>query len=269
MLNFKFLKTQMKNSIWITLIFTFIFVFVSIFSMSFTKYFWNTEIVTEHSIVGYQGGLDFLQMITFFGPFGEILAVIFAISLVMKLINVEVNKGYMSSWLSLPMSRTSVFTTKICTFFISSFIIVLSNLLIEFLIVAFKVAFKQYPDFTGYEVAVLIKLNFGLLLAFLFIVSVTVLFSVLFDKLSYAITLSAVVPVFFIVLFLLGNLAYVFNLSFLRYFKYFTFFSLFQYKQLINNYNLHFIWKFLLLLFFAGSMFFASFFLFKRKNLHI
>lgn len=264
MINFKFFKIQMKNTIWITAIFAIIFALISILGMSFTKYFWSTTIY-DHGVVEYNGALELLHMVTLFGPLGEALAVVFAISLTMKLISIEINRNYISSWLSLPMSRRSVFLTKLFTIFISSLIIILFNLIVQFLIVAIK----QYSDFAGAEATVLIKLNLGLLLSFLFIGSVIVLFAVLFNKVSYVLTLSALIPTFFIVLFLLGDLANTFNVKGLHYLKYLTFFSFFEYNQLIKNANLQFIWKFGLLIILTSSFFYGSFYLFKRKNLHI
>lgn len=267
MINFKFFKIQMKNTIWITVIFAIIFALISILAMSFTKYFWDETIHVPDNggVIEYDGALALLHMVTFFGPLGEALAVIFAIALTMKLISVEINRNYISSWLSLPMSRRSIFLTKIFTIFISSSIIVLFNLIIQLLVVAIK----QYSDFAGAEAAVLIKLNLGLLLSFLFIGSVIVLFAVLFNKVSHVLTLSALVPAFFIILFLLGDLANTLNVKGLHYLKYITFFSFFDYRQLIKNANLQFIWKFILLIFLSGSCFYGSFYLFKRKNLHI
>ncbi|MCL6428673.1 hypothetical protein LT335_00220 [Spiroplasma sp. JKS002669] len=264
MINFKFLKIQIKNTIWITVIFAIIFALISILSMSFTKYFWDTTFY-HNGETSYEGAIDLLHMISFFGPLGEGLAVVFAIALTMKLISTEINRNYISSWLSLPMSRKTIFLTKLFTIFISSFIIVLFNLIIQLLIAVIK----PYSDFAGAEVAILIKLNFGLLLSFLFISSMIVLFAVFFNKISHVLTVSALVPAFFIVLFLLGDFANTFDVKFLHYLKYLTFFSLFDNNQLIKNANLQFIWKFILLIFLTGTLFYGSFYLFKRKNLDV
>lgn len=263
MINLKFFKTQLKNSIWITIGLALVPITISMVVMLFNYYFWQKTIQGPHGSVTYSGALSGLGLTTIFGPVGEVIGVACGVSLAIKLINSEISKGYMSYWLSLPMSRIAVLAAKVLTILLSTLIISLSNLLVELII-----AFAKYPDFGGSEVWILIKLNFGLMLTFFFIASLAVFFSVLFDKTSVAITLSIVVLVIFIVIFILSSfVSKLDGLNFLEYFKYITFFSLFDFNQLIVNDNLAFIWKFILLFVFGSSLFLGSGFIFKNKNL--
>lgn len=265
MVNFRFLKTQIKSSIWVAVGFGVVPILMSLF-MFLTPYFYSTEIITSQTTYTfYTGAIDLLGATNLFGVTGTILATGFAVTLAVKLVNAEISKGYMSSWLSLPMSRSNVFLAKLYTVFIAALIAVLPNLLMEFLFVAIQ----GYSDFGGAEAWILIKANLGLLLMFFFLSAIAVTFSLLFNKTAYVIVVSVGIPAIFIVFSLLSQSWMLFNVPFLKNLKYITFLSLFDFNQLRDNSNLNFIWKYFLLFGVGSALYVGSTYIFKYKNLFI
>lgn len=264
MINHKFLKIQIKSSIWIALGIAIIPISISILSMSFTPYFFDTTINISHGTISYSGAISLLKT-TLFGTVGEIIGLAFGVALAIKLINIEISKGYMASWLNLPMTRTNFFATKVLSILIASIIVVFPNFLVELIIVTIK----HYPDFNLTATGIIFKANFGLLLIFLLISAITVTFSIIFNQTSHALTLSIVVPLVFILLFLFSTISDTLNLQFLKYLKYLTFFTFYDFKQLMQSNDNNFIWKFFLLFILSSGLFFFAGYWFNKKNLYI
>lgn len=263
MINRQFLKTQIRSSLWISIGILIVLAFLAVGTMSLSPYFWDKTIEEPGVTQSFAGAISLLGEVNYFGLVGEFLAVAFAVTLAIKLISVEISKGYMSSWLTLPITRTSYFLTKIIAIFIAILMVIVPNYLIQLIVGGIR-----EKDFGGLEVWVLTKLNLGLFLAFFFVTSMTVFFATFFNRTSYAVTLGIIVPAIFIILFFLSsNIAEIFNLNFLSFLKYLTFFSLFDFKQLIDANNFQFIWKFIIFFILSFGIYIGTTYLFKRKNL--
>lgn len=234
MINFAFFKSQLKNITWITLGISLIFAIITVYLFQ---------------------GVGIIQYA---------LGIMLIVPLVTKLFIIENNRGYLSSLLSLPMSRTSIFLTKFLVIFIAIFSVSFINL-IDAIIMTF-ISFDL--TITWLQVWALIKINLGLLLTFLLIMTIAIACSLAFDKSSIAITLSILIPAFFTITFWLSESSDRFDIKWWKYFKYVTIFTLFDNNKLFIVENLEYIWKYAIAIIISGAISIGTLYYFNKKNLY-
>lgn len=225
MINFRFVKSQFKN-VRIPLIIFFVIlslIIIPILTQNFLAptMTW-TGVDNGSSGSGGIGAMAYLN-VSFFGIPGLILIVTFSLILNHILISKEIDKGYLVSWLIMPMSRKSILNSKLFVLISSILILYLSAFIIQLII--FPIRFQ---NFKLQEFGYLVLYNVGLILLALLWVSINWTFIAGFSKSMIALSVAAGVSVVFIVCKTVILFAVIPGSENLKYFKYFTIASLFN-----------------------------------------
>lgn len=225
MINFRFVKSQFKN-VRIPLIIFFIILCIIIVPILTQNYLAPTMTSTglDHGSSG-SGGIGAMAYlnVSFFGIPGLILIVTFSLILNHILISKEIDKGYLASWLTMPMSRKSILNSKLFVLIFSILILYLAAFIIQLII--FPIRFQ---DFKLQEFGYLVLYNVGLILLALLWASINWTFIGGFNKSILALSVAAGVSVVFIVCKTVVLFSVIPGSENLKYFKYFTIASLFN-----------------------------------------
>lgn len=145
MINFKFVKTQFKNIIIPMIIIIFFFFFVLLITSLFCDTFAPAKYI-YHSKYGYgsQIRLSASQILscTLYGIPAFILIFTFGIILIRILLVKEIDRGYMASWLTTPMSRNTILNSKL--FVILSSILILNITILLLQLIFFSAIQKDF-----------------------------------------------------------------------------------------------------------------------------
>lgn len=275
MLNFNFIKSQFKI-VWITVL-SFLVVFTLLIALAnvFPVLGEKREIGEGFSSYS-QGASLLLNMINFgFGSFVIFLA--FGIAMSTILINKDINRGYIVSWITASVPRKSIFNSKL-------FIIIISTLIINFWIVtiemaSFSIRMEDFKPAVGH----LLLGNLSLLCFSLMIVSGTWIIFSIFRKNSVALGILLGFGVWCGFSVMLNNLSVFSGLENLKYFKYFTVQSLFnsplkfadfssdspkgvEYAKILPIKVLDYVWQLPLMIGVSIGLFTCSQFILKNKD---
>lgn len=174
------------------------------------------------------GAMAYLN-VSFFGIPGLILIVTFSLILNHILISKEIDKGYLASWLTMPMSRKTILNSKLFVLISSILILYFSAFIIQLIIFSIK-----FQDFKIQEFGYLVLYNFGLILLALLWSSINWAFIDGFNK-SVIASVAAGVSVVFIVCKTVVLFSVIPGSENLKYFKYFTIASLFNSPFVFGN----------------------------------
>lgn len=226
MINFKFVKSQFKNII-IPMIVFFVLFFVLLIPSLFCSTFAPAKYIYhfEHGS-GLRVLLSASQILplTLYGIPAFILIFSFGIILIHILLVKEIDRGYMASWLTMPMSRNIILNSKL--FVILSSILIL-NITILLLQLIFFAAIQQ--DFNKQVLGNVILTSFSFLFLSLLWTSINFVIMVYLNKSSVAITVAAGISTFFVICNILFNLSLVIEqLKFFKFIKYLTITSFFN-----------------------------------------
>ncbi|ATZ18417.1 hypothetical protein ESOMN_v1c00310 [Williamsoniiplasma somnilux] len=188
MINLRLFKTQFSSIKIQAIIFILLPSLISLMFLSMPNYFHWTK-VNDTPYVGAIGLL--LDLTNIFSAVGFLIGFI-SISFIIVLFTKEINRGYMASWLTQPLSRKTIFMTKFALIITIIFITALLNFVIEALMSL------RFPDFNKiYEnvdhtkdLFSLFLLNTNLFLMMFLLASIILLFAMLIKKSSLLIILS-------------------------------------------------------------------------------
>lgn len=225
MINFRFVKSQFKN-VTIPLIFFFLILCIILLPALTQNYLapTTTWIIDEHGTSG-SGSIGAMPYLTysFFGIPGLIL--IFSFSLILNhiLVSKEVDKGYLASWLTTPMSRKSILNSKLFVLLSSILILYVSAFMIQLIIFPIK-----FQDFKGQEFAYLFLYNFGLILLALLWSSINWFIIGSINKSVISLSVAATISVMFVLFKAMSLFAAIPGIEYFKYFQYFTITSFFN-----------------------------------------
>lgn len=275
MLNFRFIKSQFKT-VWVTIlgfsiVFTLFIALANIFPVLGEK----QEI--GESFRSYSAGASvLLNMINFgFGSFAIFLS--FGIAMSTILINKDINRGYIVSWITTSIPRKSIFNSKLFVIVSSTIIINLWIMIVE--MASFSIRMEDFQQAVGH----LLLGNLALLCFSLMIVSGTWIMFSIFRKNAIALGILFAVGVWFGLSFMMSNLSIFPGLENLKYFKYFTIQSLLnsplkfakfssdpvagvEYAKILPLKALDYAWQLPLMFISAIGLFTYSQFLLKNKD---
>lgn len=224
MINFRFVRTQLKNLI-IPLIAFFVILLVLLIP-ALTQTYFAPAISIHKTPSSWSGssqiGAGNILINVFFGIPGFVAIVAFSIIFIQILITKEVDRGYFASWLTMPMSRRTILNSKL--FALLSAVLMAYGAIFLMQIIFFPIILK---DFSALVFGNIILYNFALILLALVWTSINWFIMCSFNTGAKAISVAASISTFFIVsgiLAMLGNL--IDSLQFLKYFKYLTITSL-------------------------------------------
>ena len=226
MINFRFVKSQFKN-VRLVLIIFFIIFFILLVPALTQKYLAEsmTRIMTPDGGISGYGGVGAMPYLnnTFFGIPGFIL--IFSFSLILNhiLVSKEIDKGYLASWLTTPMSRKTIFNSKLFVLLASILMLYLSMFIIQLII--FPLIFQ---DFSFQAFAYLLLYNCGLILLAILWAAINWFFIASINKTVISLSVAAGVSVVFVLFQTMSSFAMIPGLEFFKYFKYMTITSLFN-----------------------------------------
>ncbi|WP_342218649.1 ABC transporter permease subunit [Spiroplasma endosymbiont of Amphimallon solstitiale] len=223
MINFRFVKTQFKN-VKIPLILFFIILCILIAPILTQDYLAPTItfIGEEHGVscLGGLGAMTYFNFV-FFGIPGLIL--IFSFSLILNhiLVSKEIDKGYLASWLTMPMSRKTILNSKL--FVLLSSILILYGSAFVFQLIIFPIRFQ---DFKLQEFGYLVLYNLGLILLALLWASINWTFISYFNKSVISLSVATGISTVFILFQIMTLFSSIPEVEYLKYFKYMTIASL-------------------------------------------
>lgn len=224
MINFRFVKSQFKN-VRLVLIIFFIILFILLVPALTQNYLaenmtWIISPTGGWSGYSGIGAMPYLSS-TFFGVPGFIL--IFSFSLILNhiLVSKEIDKGYLASWLTTPMSRKTIFNSKLFVLIASILMLYFSMFIIQLII--FPLMFQ---DFSWQAFAYLLLYNCGLILLAILWAAINWFFIASINKSVVSLAVAAGVSVVFVLFQTMSLFAMVPGLEFFKYFKYMTITSL-------------------------------------------
>lgn len=289
MINWKYFKVQLKSSYLIILVFMGIFLLLSLMTFvffvdkTFIDYDLQKDSGSYHSIAAKTGAWT-VAPIVMFGLVGWFTISVFAITLVIKTMQSEINNGNISSWLTLPMSRTTILLTKYLFFIVSVLMIVSFNFIIELIITK-----TTYTDFSGKNALALFELNLGQLFLFFLVISIAAFFAIVLDKTSVYLLVVTAIFLWFFIFSAMNYLNFMMDTNKYAFAKYLTVYSLTDLTTKfsgttdlgngvshvsdnvtsINSNNANTAWKFILLVLFTCGFSSGTWYFFKNKNLNV
>lgn len=289
MINWKYFKVQLKSSYLIILVFMGIFLLLNLMTFvffadkAFVGYDLDTQSGFRSSSQSKMGAWS-VAPIVMFGLVGWLTISVFAITLVIKTMHSEINNGNISSWLTLPMSRTTILLTKYLFFIVSVLMIVSFNFIIELIITK-----ATYTDFSGKNALALFELNLGQLLLFFLVISIAAFFAIVLDKTSVYLLVVTAVFLWFFIFSTMNYLNFMMDTNKYAFAKYLTIYSLTDLTTKfsgttnlgngvshvsdnvtsINSDNANTAWKFILLALFTCGFSSGTWYFFKNKNLNV
>lgn len=287
MVNFKFVKSQLKNIIVLLIVF-FVILFI-LFVPALTQNYLTTTIIftkdgSSESSSQVLGAIPILSNV-YFGPPGFIFMFIISLVLSHFLVSKEVDKGYFASWLTTPMSRKTILNSKLLILLTSIFSIYFLILIVQ--LISFPLRFQ---DFEVKDIGNIILANFVFIVLALLWASINWICITGFNKTSIALALSISISVLFIVFQALTLFASIPSLEYLKYFKYFTITSLFNspfelssiksplvtgdgtfisHAEILPIKALDFVWQIPLMLGATAGLFYLGNYLFIKKDLSL
>lgn len=239
------------------------------------------------------GGLAQILQFGFYKGVGLFFFVIYVLISITTVFVVDREKGYISSWLTTPMSRTTIFVTKILVtiggFLILCFWLVISQLLV------FGITMKDFKE--SIDRILLSDLSFFMVCFLLFAVILIIAISV--DKMSIYLLITIALCFWFYIAALLGDIAYSESaknsptLLKLKFFRYLSLFSLIRDALAVENspffYSFSsevveriekfsdfkkiklsdFVWQIPLSFILGNSLLVGAEFIFKNKNINV
>ena len=296
MINWKYLKIQLKSSYLIILIFMMFFLLLNLITFVFfaEKAFASYNLHHDYVYPGGHGsssssrnGAWSVAPIVMFGLVGWLTISVFAITLVIKTMKSEINNGNISSWLTLPMSRTTILLTKYLFFIFSVLMIVSFNFILELIITK-----ATYTDFSGKNALALFELNLGQLFLFLLMISIASFFALIIEKTSVYLLVMAVIFLWFFIFSAMSYMNFMMDTNKYAFAKYLTIYSLTDlttksselpsinlgegwsrvyddHVTVINSNDANIAWKFILLILFTSGFSSGTWYFFKNKNLNV
>lgn len=277
MINFKFVWAQFKK-IRILLVLFFIFLIVlSLPALLIDNFDWTSVEVIHRlpdgsvGVVGTMpkiGGVFYLKWSYFSFP-GIILMSVMSLIVIYVLVSREVDKGYMASWLALPMSRRTILNSKLFLLLTSFFS--LYFLAFIFQLIVFSIRFQ---DFEVQVFALLVIGNVVFLVLALLWTSINWFLITSFNKEIISFVFALLVLIFFLLFHILVFVSETDgNLQYLKNFKYLTIISLFDFPA--NKSKEFFIkayaysWQIPLMLIATASLFYLGNYYFIKKDLSL
>lgn len=287
MINFKFVKGQFKN-IRIPLLIFFIILIIIMIPALIQNYLAPTSTTTREeagsSATEGIGAMPYLN-VSYFGIPGLILICAFSLILNYILVSKEVDKGYLASWLTLPVSRKKILNSKLFVLLSAILILYFSVFIVQLII--FPIKFK---DFKLQQFEYLVLFNFGLILLAIMWAAINWFFICSLNKTVVALSLTAGIAVIFILCQSMTLFSSIPSMAYFKYFRYFTIASLlnspFQYGEppnlnppvgttvvsvapLFSIKASNFIWQYILMFFVPFDLFYSGNYYFVKKDLHL
>lgn len=210
MINFKFTRSQLKNII-TPLIILFVILIILILPALTQGYFAPAREVGNSGSIPIMGGELVIRNI-FFGIPGFVTIAAFSIILSHILVSREIDRGYLASWLTLPISRKVILNSKFFVLISSLLVVYLSAFLFQ--VVFFLIFLK---DFNFEVFARLALYNFSFILLVLLWTSISWMIICAFNKPSKSLSLASAIATLFIVCAVMIAVSSV-NPHFLKYF---------------------------------------------------
>lgn len=186
MINFKFVKSQFRI-VWIPIVIFGILALILLIPafiqnrIPFNN-FWK-EINRGHQAQTNQGAGPMLNYL-YFGLPG--FAIMFSLSIILShiLISKEIDQGYLASWLTIPMSRRTIISSKL-------FILLISMLSISFIMILVQLCIFPFTlkDFDNNILGRLFLINFDFIFVIIFFASINWVISNIINKSSYSISI--------------------------------------------------------------------------------
>ncbi len=139
------------------------------------------------------------------------------------MVSKEIDKGYLASWLTMPMSRKTILNSKL--FVLLSSILILYGSVFVFQLIIFPIIFQ---DFKLQEFGYLVLYNLGLILLALLWASINLTFISYFNKSVISLSVATCISTVFILFQTMTLFSSIPGLEYLKYFKYMTIASLFN-----------------------------------------
>ncbi|AGM25251.1 ABC transporter permease subunit [Spiroplasma chrysopicola] len=223
MINFKFVKSQLKSIktpliIFSILLFTFL---IPAFFYSYLAPYSMIEKTGGSSSTGSKGGAAQVLEYFYFGVPGSVLYIALSIILIHRLFSREVEKGYFGSWLTTPMSRRTILNSKLFTILSSIFVIQIAFIIIQFLFLGILT-----KDLMSDHIGSLLLFNFAFMILILFWISINWVIIIYFNKSTTGISIAVAILGFFSICSGIALLSVLPGFEQLKYLKYFSIQSL-------------------------------------------
>ncbi|WP_338983842.1 ABC transporter permease subunit [Spiroplasma endosymbiont of Othius punctulatus] len=257
---FKLFKENFKNTFVITLTTIVILLIGVILAMALTRYFYDFKWSNENGSGSVSGAIYIMTDTSkLYGITGIIGLTIYVFVMLFVTLHVEINRGLIVNYLTLPITRSEIYISKIINLFVSLFLVVFPMMIIQFLITI------SYKDFDANMFFVLFKLDLGMYLYGLFIASIGVLIFSLIRMISIASIVFISINLIFALFGFLSEVSSI-SASFLRYL---TPSSLWDYKTILINNDYSYLWKYLVLIILTIPSLIGGWSLFEKMDMNI
>lgn len=143
MIKLKLLKFELKR-IWILIVVLMVMIF-GIFCVNFTQQRMSTYSIRQGDGYSYFLGTGFMMNILYFKTLGMIFFGFYGIISAYLSITQEIDKGYIGSWLTLPISRTKILNTKLLASSIGFISLWVWSLIVQVITLSISTTdFKEY-----------------------------------------------------------------------------------------------------------------------------